>query len=135
MLSLLTVMDQRRYLALQIRQLEFGTPILPVGGCIQIAKRIQNMEQSLCVAMNTVLVILRQILYDHCSSCGQLIYTLKSGRSPVLSLSWCDDMNIGVGYKDGSVHVINTVSAETLKIFQGQGGGITTLTYVELASG
>ena len=76
-------------------------------------------------------------LYHDYSSYGQLIYTLKNCQSQVLSLCWCDDMNVAIGYKEGGVHVVNIVSGETLKTFQRRegSGGITTLAYVELNDG
>ena len=60
---------------------------------------------------------------------------MRNSRSQALSLSWCDDMNIAIGYKDGGVHIVNIVSAETLQTFQGHAGGITTIAYVKLDNG
>lgn len=74
-------------------------------------------------------------MYISCSSYGQLIYTMRNSRSQVLSMSWCDALNIAIGYKDGRVRIVNIVSAETLQTFQGQAGGITTLAYVKLTNG
>ena len=61
---------------------------------------------------------------------------MKKDCSQVLSLSWCDGMNVAIGYKDGVVHVKNIISAETLQNFQDHdAGGISCLAYVKLLNG
>ena len=56
---------------------------------------------------------------------------MKHSQSPVLSMCLCDDMNVAIGYKDGCIRIINIISAEILKTFQDDGGGVTTMAYVE----
>ena len=56
---------------------------------------------------------------------------MKHSRSSVLSMCWCDDMNVAIGYKDGDIRIINIISAEILHTFQDHSGGVTTMAYVE----
>ena len=46
-------------------------------------------------------------------------------------MCWCNGMNIAIGYKDGSIRIINIISAEILRTFQDPSGGVTTMAYVE----
>ena len=148
-------MAQRRSLALQMQQLECGIQTLLAGEpqsfmhlsmnwkslfpknvalCILLVFIRVNCEcrglkglKSLGIVTNTI-VSLYATMY---SSYGQLIYTMKQSRSPVLSMCWCDEMNIAIGYKGGDVCRVNVISAEILHTFQDRNGGITTMAYVE----
>ena len=153
-------MAQRQCLALQMLQLECGIWTLLAGESLptnqhnihpisSILKFIINIYTARPTAMTKSYLKIwplgwvwqykyRQgyctILYTYaivCSSYGELIYTLKHNRSPILSMCWCGDMSVAIGYKNGSVHIINIISAEILQTFQGDSGGITTMAYVE----
>ena len=60
---------------------------------------------------------------------------MKHSQSPVLSMCWCDDLNVAIGYKDGGIRIINIISAEILQTFQDHSGGVTTMAYVECQDG
>ena len=61
-----------------------------------------------------------------CSSCGQLIYTLRDYKRPVLSAVLRGSM-LASGTSNGGIFLYDIVSGEQLKVVQGHGGAVTAL--------
>lgn len=70
-----------------------------------------------------------QFIYIYCSIrsfSGQVIYTLRKYKRPVLSLAVRGDVLVS-GTSAGILFIANIISGEQLKVVQGHTGGVTAL--------
>ena len=77
---------------------------------------------------NLVIII---IYYIVCSSSGQLIYTMRSHKKPVLTVALKDDV-LASGTSNGGIFLTNIVSGEQLKMVQGHDDAVTALASEEV---